>query len=277
LEYVKFNNGVQIPQLGLGVFQSKPGDETYEAVKYALEIGYRHIDTAQAYRNEESVGQAIKESGVDRSDIFVTTKVWNEVQRTGSVADSVDESLKKLGTDYIDLMLIHWPVKEKYVNTWLELEKIYKDGKGKIKAIGISNFLQHHIEDIKKVWSVVPVINQYELHPEFNQHELSSFCKANDIVVQSYSPLGGSGSVERMMQNKVLVDIGKKYSKNAAQVILRWNIQLGYVTIPKSITPSRIKSNLEIFDFELTSSDIDDINAINLGKRLGANPDTFTF
>ena len=277
MEYVKFNNGVQIPQLGLGVFQSKPGDETYEAVKYALEIGYRHIDTAQAYRNEESVGQAIKESGVDRSDIFVTTKVWNEVQRTGSVADSVDESLKKLGTDYIDLMLIHWPVKEKYVNTWLELEKIYKDGKGKIKAIGISNFLQHHIEDIKKVWSVVPVINQYELHPEFNQHELSSFCKANDIVVQSYSPLGGSGSVERMMQNKVLVDIGKKYSKNAAQVILRWNIQLGYVTIPKSITPSRIKSNLEIFDFELTSSDIDDINAINLGKRLGANPDTFTF
>lgn len=277
MNYLTFNNGVKIPQLGLGVFLSTPGVETLDAVRFAIESGYRHIDTAQIYRNEESVGQAIKDSGINREDIFVTTKVWNEIQRTGSISDSIDESLKKMNMEYIDLLLIHWPVKEKYVNTWLELEKIYGNGKGKIRAIGVSNFLEHHIQDIEKVWSIVPAINQYELHPELNQKDLRDFCSNLGIISQAYSPLGGSKNVERVLSNSILMEISKKYDKTPAQIILRWNIQLGIVTIPKSITQERIKSNFEIFDFELTKEDMEKINSINKNERHGANPDTFTF
>ena len=277
MNYVTFNNGVKIPQLGLGVFLTEPGDETLESVRYALEIGYRHIDTAQIYRNEESVGQAIINSGVKREDIFVTTKVWNEIQRSGSISDSIDESLRKLKLDYIDLLLIHWPVKGRYVDTWLELEKLYGDGKGKIRAIGVSNFLEHHLEDIKKVWSIVPAINQYEMHPEFNQKPLRDFCTNLGIVNQSYSTLGGANHVQRILQNPILNKIAEKYGKTAAQVILRWNIELGVVAIPKSAKPERIKSNLEVFDFALTASEIEEINSININKRHSADPDNFTF
>jgi len=276
MKYAKLNNGLDIPMLGFGVFQVANGDECYDAVKCALEAGYRHIDTAAVYGNEVSVGKAIKDSGVPRKDIFLTTKVWNEVQRSGIVEDAFKKSLDDLGTDYVDLYLVHWPVRpKKYVDTWLELEKIYKSGRA--KAIGVSNFKEHHLDDIKAAGTIVPVIDQVELHPEFSQKPLRSFCKERGIVVQAYTPLGGSRNVERMLANPVLNQIGKKYGKSAAQVILRWNIEQEIVTIPRSIKPERIKANFDIFDFELDAEDIAAIDSINIDNRLASDPDTFEF
>jgi len=276
MKYAKLNNGLEIPMLGFGVFQVADGNECYDAVKCALEAGYRHIDTAAVYRNEASVGRAIKDSGVKREDIFLTTKVWNDVQRNGIVADAFQQSLDALQTDYLDLYLVHWAVRpKKYVDTWKELEKIYKSGR--TKAIGVSNFMEKHIEDIKAVWETVPVINQVELHPEFSQKPLRDFCQKLGIVVQAYTPLGGSKNVERMLKNPILNEIGAKYNKSAAQVILRWNIQSGIVTIPRSIKPDRIKANFDIFDFELSAEDIAKVDAIDINERLGADPDTFEF
>ncbi|MCL1996384.1 MAG: aldo/keto reductase [Defluviitaleaceae bacterium] len=273
MKYVKTNNGFEIPMLGFGVFKVEDGSQCVNAVKCALEVGYRHIDTAAIYKNEDSVGDAIKESGVPRGDIFLTTKVWNEVQRTGDPLKAIDESLQKLGTDYVDLYLIHWPVVDKYVDTWLAMEKIYKSGKA--KSIGVSNFHINHLEEIKKVWTVVPVINQIELHPELTQKPIVKWCNDNGIIPQSWSPLGASKN--NLLQNQTIAEIGQKYSKTPAQVILRWNIDLGIVTIPKSVTPSRIKENLDIFDFELTAEEIAKIDSLNKDSRVGANPDNFNF
>ena len=277
MKYVTLNNGIKMPILGYGVFQVADGEEGVKAVKTALETGYRSIDTAAIYGNEKAVGQAMKESGVKREDIFLTTKLWNEVQRTGDPEEAFAQSLKDLGTDYVDLYLIHWPVKEKYVDSWLALEKIYKSGRA--KAIGISNFQKHHIEDISKVWSIVPAVNQVELHPMLTQKPLLEVCKSYGIAPQSWSPLGGGrpGTSESLLENKVLVEIGKKYGKSTAQVILRWNIDLGIICIPKSVTPSRIKENFDILDFSLSAEDIAAIDALNQDQRYGAHPDTFTF
>ncbi|MCL1934901.1 MAG: aldo/keto reductase [Defluviitaleaceae bacterium] len=273
MKHIEANNGIKIPMLGYGVFLVKDGEECYNSVRTALEIGYRHIDTASIYKNEESVGKAIKDSGIPREEIFLTTKVWNEVQRSGDVATAFENSLKLLDTDYIDLYLIHWPVPTKYVDTWLTLEKIYQDKK--VKAIGVSNFHIHHLEEIKKVWNVVPVMNQIELHPELSQKPIVNFCKENSIIPESWSPLGASKN--NLLQNEILISIGEKYKKSPAQIILRWNIDLGIVTIPKSVTPSRIKENFEIFDFELTKEEILKIDSINKDKRVGADPDNFSF
>ncbi|MCL2421625.1 MAG: aldo/keto reductase [Defluviitaleaceae bacterium] len=279
MEYVKLNNGLEMPMLGFGVFKVDEGQEGIDVVKYALEAGYRSIDTAAIYGNEKSVGAAMKQSGVPRGDIFLTTKLWNEVQRTGDVEAAFAQSLKDLDTDYVDLYLIHWPVKGRYVDSWLALEKIYKSGRA--KSIGISNFNQHHIEDIKKVWSVVPVMNQIEMHPRLTQKPLIEFCKNMDIIPQSWSPLGGTsweGDMrDSLLENDVIKAIGAKYGKSTAQVILRWNIDLGIVTIPKSVTPSRIKDNIDIFDFALTAEDIAAIDALNKDQRVGPDPDTFNF
>ena len=278
MEYVTLNNGLKMPMLGFGVFQVKEGQEAVNSVKVALESGYRHIDTATIYGNEQSVGKAIKESGILREEIFITTKIWNEVQRTGDPEQAFTQSLKDLGTDYIDLYLIHWPVKGKYVDTWLALEKIYKSGRA--KSIGISNFHEHHIADIKKVWSVVPVMNQIELHPRLTQKPLIECCRKHDIIPESWSPLGGSGDSEvrdNLLENDVIKSIGAKYGKSPAQVILRWNIDLGIVTIPQSVTPSRIRDNINIFDFALTPDEIASIDALNQNKRSGADPDNFSF
>ena len=267
-----------MPMLGYGCFKVEDGQVTVDSVKCALELGYRSIDTAAVYGNEKSVGQAIKESGVPREDIFLTTKLWNERQRQGDAEAAFEESLKDLGTDYVDLYLIHWPVKERFVDSWLKLEKIYKSGRA--KAIGISNFNQHHIEDIKKVWTVVPQMNQFEMHPYLSQKPLIEVCKKEGIVPQSWSPLGGSwsdGAQDSLLDHEVIKGIGAKYGKSAAQIILRWNIDLGVVVIPKSVTPSRIKDNIELFDFELTAEDIAAIDALNQNKRSGPDPDTFTF
>ena len=279
MKYVKLNNGLEMPMLGFGVFKVEDGREGIDAVKVALEAGYRSIDTAAVYGNEKSVGSAMKQSGVPREDIFLTTKVWNEIQRTGDVEAAFAQSLKDLDTDYVDLYLIHWPVKGRYVDTWLAMEKIYKSGRA--KAIGISNFHEHHIEDIKKVWSVVPAMNQIELHPTLTQKPLLAFCKSLGIVPESWSPLGGTAGTwnvkENMLENEVIKSIGAKYGKSPAQVILRWNIDLGIVAIPKSVTPSRIKDNINIFDFALAPDEIAAIDALNKDQRVGPDPDNFSF
>ena len=273
MQTIKTNNGIDVPMLGYGVFKVADGDQCYESVKTALSMGYRHIDTAAIYGNEESVGRAIKDSGVPREDIFLTTKVWNEIQRTGNVQDAFTESLRKLGIDYIDLYLVHWPVPERYVNTWLELEKIYTTGKA--RAIGVSNHHIHHLKEIEKVWSIVPVMNQIELHPELTQEPLVDYCKEKGIIPQSWSPLGAAKN--DLLTNPVLVNLAKKYNKTTAQVILRWNIERGIVTIPKSVTPSRIQENIDIFDFKLTPEEVSQINSLNKDLRTGSSPDEFTF
>ena len=273
MKFAKLNNGIDVPMLGFGVWRVEDGKVCSDAVRNALEVGYRHIDTAAIYKNEEGVGQGIKDSGVKREDIFLTTKVWNEVLRTGNVNEAFEESLEKLGTDYVDLYLIHWPVAGKYVDAYLELEKIYKSGRA--KAIGVCNFHEHHLEDIKKVWSVTPVMNQIELHPNLSQKPLIQFCKDNDIVPQAWSPLGGGKT--NLLQTPVLTEIASKYGKSPAQVVLRWNIDCGVITIPKSITPSRIKENFDIFDFELDAEDIAKIDALNTNERTGSSPDNFDF
>ena len=279
MEYVTLNNGLKMPMLGFGVFKVDDGQVAVDAVKAALSAGYRSIDTATIYGNEKSVGDAIKQSGVPRGDIFLTTKLWNEVQRTGDPEQAINQSLKDLGTDYVDLYLIHWPVKSRYVDTWLAMEKIYKSGRA--KAIGISNFHEHHIEDIKKVWSVVPVMNQIEMHPNLTQKPLIKFGKDLGIIPQSWSPLGGSADTNgvrgNLLDSDVLKSIGAKYGKSPAQVILRWNIDLGVVAIPKSVTPSRIKDNIDLFDFSLTADEIASIDALNKDQRVGPDPDDFNF
>ena len=273
MKYAELNNGMSVPMLGFGVWRVEDGQTCVDAVRTALDMGYRHIDTAAIYGNEESVGRAIRESGVPREDIFLTTKVWNEVQRTGVVADAFDESLNKLMVDYVDLYLVHWPVPDKYADTYLELEKLHRSGR--TKAVGVCNFHEHHIEEIRKVWSVVPVMNQVELHPYLNQQQLIDFCKDLNIVPEAWSPLGGGKTP--ILENPVLTSIAKKHGKTIAQIILRWNIERGVVAIPKSITPLRIRENIDIFDFELSQEDVSEINKLHTGERTGSSPDSFAF
>jgi len=277
MKYVALNNGVKMPMLGYGVFKIDDDQSGVEAVKTAIEAGYRSIDTAAIYGNEKAVGQAIKECGVPREEIFLTTKLWNEAMRVGNQVESFEQSLADLGVDYVDLYLVHWPVRGHYVDTWLAMEKIYKSGKA--KAIGVSNFLPHHIDDIAKVWSVVPALNQYEMHPLLTRKPLLAHCKKHGIVSQSWGPLGGSDPDNKvsLLDNPVIAKIAEKYGKSPAQVILRWNIDIGVVCIPKSITPSRIKANIDVFDFALTGEDIAVIDGLNKDARFGPDPDTFDF
>ncbi len=271
---IALNNGVEIPRLGLGVFRAKDGDETVQAVRWALEAGYRHIDTAAVYGNEEGVGRGIRESGLDRKDIFLTTKLWNDDMRSSRQHEAFEESLKRLGTDYVDLYLIHWPVKEKYMESWLVMEQLYKEGR--IRAIGVSNFLPHHLEDLMKVATVVPAINQVECHPLLSQAPLKAFCDKLGIAFESWSPLGGSRD-GNLTGNAELTAIGSAYGKTAAQVILRWHLQKGFVVIPKSVHKERISANADLYDFALTEADMAVIDAMNEDKRVGSHPDTFTF
>ncbi|MCL2572292.1 MAG: aldo/keto reductase [Defluviitaleaceae bacterium] len=277
MEYVNLNNGIKMPMLGFGVFKVEDGQVCVDAVTTALAEGYRSIDTAAIYGNEKAVGQAIKESGVKRKDIFLTTKLWNEVQRTGNPEETFNKSLQDLGVDYVDLYLIHWPVKGRYVDTWLAMEKIYASGR--TKAIGVSNFMPNHIEDIAKVWSVVPALNQYEMHPLLTRKPVLETCKKYGITPQSWGPLGGSKpeNKDNLLENPTLQKIANKYNKSTAQIILRWNIDLGIVCIPKSVTPSRIKANIDVFDFKLTSDEIVAIDALNQDARFGGDPNNFDF
>jgi diketogulonate reductase-like aldo/keto reductase len=268
---VKLVNGVEMPYFGLGVFKTNEGSEVENSVKWALEAGYRHIDTAAIYENEQGVGNAVKASGIPRNEIFITTKSWNENQRNGTVMEGFEESLKLLQTDYVDLYLIHWPVKGKYTATWKVMEEIYRSGRA--KAIGVSNFLQHHLEDIFGIAEIKPMVNQVECHPHLVQQPLIDFCRANEIRFEAWSPIM-RGAVNDI---PLFLELSEKYKKTPVQLVLRWDLQKGIVTIPKSVHQERIKSNAEIFDFELSEEDISRIDQLDKNERFGSHPDTFTF
>ncbi|MBM6384189.1 MAG: aldo/keto reductase [Paenibacillus sp.] len=264
-------NGVKMPWLGFGVFKVKDGEEVVEAVKTAIQAGYRSIDTAKAYNNETGVAQGIRESGVAREDLFITTKVWNSDQGYESTLAAFEASMERLELEYLDLYLIHWPVKGKYKDTWRALEKLHREGR--IRAIGVSNFQIHHLEDLMTDATVKPAVNQVELHPLLIQSELRDYCSKHQIQIEAWSPLGQGN----LLEHPLLQEIAAKYSKSPAQVILRWDLQNGIVTIPKSVTPQRIRENADLYDFELTADEVEQINGLNENKRFGSDPDNFNF
>ncbi|KZE68854.1 glyoxal reductase [Fictibacillus phosphorivorans] len=261
------HNGVQMPWVGLGVYKAEDGDEVIQSIKWAIDEGYRSIDTASLYENEAGVGQAIAESHVPREELFITTKVWNTDQGYGKTLEAFDASLKRLGLDYVDLYLVHWPVPGKYKETWKALEKIYHEGRA--KAIGVSNFKQHHLEDLMADAEIKPMVNQVEYHPRLSQEDLLLYCKKQGIQLEAWRPLLKG----EIFEEPTLVELADKYDKSVAQIILRWDLQNGVVTIPKSVTEHRIQENIDIFDFELTNEDMTRISALNQDKRNGADPD----
>lgn len=269
---ITLNNGTVIPQVGLGVFQTPDGDTTVNAVQTALENGYRHIDTAMIYRNEASVGEGIRRAGLPRGDFFVTTKLWNDDIRAHRGKDAFQESLDRLGLDYVDLYLIHWPADE-WQQAWDDLQEIYASGRA--KAIGVSNFQKHHIDELLANSDVLPAVDQIESSPQFTNHELIGQLRSKGIVAEAWSPLGGTGG--NLLGSPVLAEIGAKYGKSAAQVVIRWHIQRSVVVLPKSTHAERIKQNFDVFDFNLTSEDMTAITALSTGKRNGADPDNFDF
>ncbi|GGP52905.1 diketogulonate reductase-like aldo/keto reductase [Streptomyces calvus] len=268
---ITLNNGVEMPQLGFGVWQV-PDDEAETAVATALEAGYRSIDTAAIYGNEEGTGRAIARSGVAREDLFVTTKLWNSEQGYDSTLRSFDTSLAKLGLDYVDLYLIHWPTPKRdlYVETYKAFEKLHADGR--IRAIGVSNFLPEHLERLIGETSVVPAVNQIELHPHLQQHEAREYHAEQGIATEAWSPLGSGKGI---LEIPAIVAIAQKHGRTPAQVVLRWHLQLGNVVIPKSVTPSRIEENIDVFGFSLDAEDLAAISALNEDRRLGSHPAEF--
>src|SRR5690606_21490385 len=268
---IRLNNGVQIPQFGFGVFQIEPA-RTAEAVRTALEAGYRHIDTAQGYGNEEGVGQAVRESGLPRDEVFITTKLINSRHGYDEAIAALDESLQKLGLDYVDLYLIHWPRPhaDRYVETWRAFEKILSDGKA--RSIGVSNFQVPHLQRLAAETGTVPAVNQIELHPWLIQRELREYHREHGIATEAWSRSGRGGD---MLREEGIVALAEKYGKTPAQVVLRWHIQHGNIVFPKSVTPSRIRENIDILDFELSADDVAAIDGLDRGTRLGPDPDTF--
>ncbi|HTX18924.1 MAG TPA: aldo/keto reductase [Bacteroidota bacterium] len=268
---VTLRNGVKMPYLGLGVFLAKEGTEVKQAVRWALEAGYRHIDTAALYGNEKGVGEAVRESGFPRDEIFVTSKVWNSDQGYDKTMRAFERSLRLLGLDRLDLYLVHWPVKGKYVETWKALEELYRQGV--VRSIGVSNFLQHHLEDVLRVCKDAPMVDQLEFHPFLVQQTLVDFCCERQIQYESWSPLMRG----RAFQVRELKAMAEKYNKDVAQVVLRWNLQKGVVTIPKSVQKERIVSNSQIFDFEISPEDMQAIDRLDRHERIDADPDNFNF
>ncbi|MEC4115611.1 MULTISPECIES: aldo/keto reductase [Myroides] len=275
----KLGNGVLIPKVGFGTWQAAEGEEAVNSVKTALELGYRHIDTAFFYKNEVSVGKGIKASGVDRKEIFVTTKVWNSERGFEKALEAFDVSLKNLGLDYIDMFLIHWPAsenqfenwKELNAETWRALEKLYADGK--VRAIGVSNFYVSHLSALLETAKVKPMVNQIEFHPGMTQNEVVDFCVKNDILIEAWSPLG-RGNV---LDNEVLVALAAKYKVSVPQLCIRWIVQKGHLPLPKSVTPERIKANLDIYDFEISQEDIAAIDNLPYIGGSGLHPDKVDF
>jgi diketogulonate reductase-like aldo/keto reductase len=263
------NDGNKAPQLGFGVFQI-PDGETADAVDTALAAGYRSLDTAAIYKNEAGVRQGIERSGVARGDIFLTTKLWNAEQGFDNTLKAFDASLNKLGTDYVDMYLIHWPTPKRdlYVDTWKAFIRLRDEGR--IRSIGVSNFQPAHLERLVKDTGVVPVVNQIELHPDFAQRDVVAANTKLKIVTESWSPLGQGGD---LLKNDALVAIAKKHGKTPAQVVIRWHVQLGHMVIPKSVTPERIKANIAVFDFELSAEEMKAIDGLDAGNRMGPHPD----
>jgi len=262
------NNGnkLRIPVVGLGVYQSTPGDETEHAVLKALQIGYRHVDSAFIYGNEQSVGAAIKKSGIPREQIFVTTKLWNDHHGYESTLKACDDSLKRLGLDYIDLYLIHWPVPEKRLDTWRAFEKLQADGK--VRSIGVSNYMVRHLEELFAHCKVKPAVNQIEFSPYNTRKDVVAFCKKHGIVVEAYSPL----TQGIMFDDPKLIEIAKKYNVTPAKVLLRYGLQCGTVTLPKSVHEQRIRDNINIFDFSITPEDMELLHTFNQGFTTGWDP-----
>ncbi|MEQ2529532.1 aldo/keto reductase [Robertmurraya yapensis] len=269
------SNGVKMPWLGIGVFKVEEGPELVNAVKFAIKNGYRSVDTAAIYGNEEGVGQAIREGlaeiGLSREELFVTSKVWNADLGYEATIAAYETSLAKLGLDYLDLYLIHWPVEGKFKDAWRALETLYKAGK--IKAIGVSNFQIHHLEELMKDAEIKPMINQVEYHPRLTQKELQAFCQDNGIQLEAWSPLMQG----QLLDNQVIQEIAQKYGKSVAQIIIRWDLQNGVITIPKSTKEHRIIENSSVFDFELSNEDMERINELNQNLRVGPDPDNFDF
>jgi len=269
---ILLNNGQKIPQFGFGVFLVKP-DETTAAVMHALQAGYRHIDTAEMYGNEAEVGAAISRSGLGRKEIFVTTKLNNGEHRPDDARAALEQSLEALGSDYVDLFLIHWPLPTRYdgdfVSTWRTLEEFYRDGRA--RSIGVSNFQPHHLRRLHEECEIRPAVNQIEVNPYLTQDEVRRFCADHEIAVEAWSPLARGNA----LSDPTIDDIARRVGKTPAQVILRWHIERGDIVFPKSVTPARIKENIDIFDFELTGEDVEAISALNRNERTGPDPDKF--
>ncbi|MFD2210866.1 aldo/keto reductase [Virgibacillus halophilus] len=263
------SNGVKMPWFGLGVYKVEDGRTATDAVRTAISYGYRSIDTASFYQNEIGVGEGIRQAGIPREKLFVTSKVWNDQQGYEKTLQAFSDSLEKLGLDYLDLYLIHWPVKGRYKDTWRALEKLYRDKK--VRAIGVSNFHVHHLENLMAGAEVKPMVNQVEYHPHLTQQPLKSFCERQNIQLEAWSPLKRG----QLFENQVLAEIGEKYQKTIAQVILRWDLQNHVVTIPKSIHADRIRENADVFDFSLSDEDMRAIDALNRNDRSGTNPDSY--
>ncbi|MCC5829777.1 MAG: aldo/keto reductase [Phycisphaeraceae bacterium] len=267
---VMLNNGIRIPQLGFGTFKI-PDDQAAEAVRQALEIGYRHIDTAHIYANERGVGEGVRGSGLERDEVFVATKIWNDDLRAGRTAQAIDEALERLDVGYIDLLLIHWPVPGKFVDAWPHFEKALEAKK--VRAIGVSNFLEEHLEELLAVARVTPAVNQLELHPRLQIPELRAVCENHGIVAEAWSPIM-RGQVNEI---EVLQRIAREHGKTPAQVTLRWQLQLGIITIPKTGRPERMLENADIFDFRLSDEQMREIAALDRQERTGPDPSDFSF
>ncbi|KXZ13667.1 aldo/keto reductase [Bacillus nakamurai] len=269
------HNGTKMPWFGIGVFQVEEGAELVNAVKTALVHGYRSVDTAAIYGNEEGVGEGIRkgleEAGLKREDVFVTSKVWNADLGYEKTLKAFDTSLEKLGLDYLDLYLIHWPVEGKYIDAWRALETLYQEGR--VKAIGVSNFQIHHLEHLMKHTEIKPMINQVEYHPRLTQKDLHAFCTEQGIQLEAWSPLMQG----QLLDHPVLQELAQSYGKSAAQIILRWDLQNGVITIPKSTKKHRIQENADVFDFELSAEDMKRIDELNENVRVGPDPDNFDF
>lgn len=261
------SNTLKLPPIGVGTYDLKE-----EQILDAINVGYRLIDTASQYGNEEAVGKAVRRSGISRNDILVSTKLWNEDIRQRRTREAFFESLRRLDMDYVDLFLIHWPA-EGYEQAWIEMEKLHNEGY--IRAIGVSNFHKKHFEVLEGVLSIRPVVNQIESHPRFHNQDLIDYCKDRGMQIQAWSPFGGTGA--RMLQNDVLVRIAQKHQKSSSQIALRWHIQRGIIPLPRSANKYRLRLNTDIFDFELDCEDMLLIDSIDTKKRLGANPEAFDF
>ena len=269
---VTLNNGVRIPQLGFGVYQISPVS-VREATLAAVEAGYRHIDTAAAYANEKGVGQAVSDCGLARDQIFITTKLRNADQGYENTLSAFETSRRSLGVEVVDLYLIHWPyvLHDLYVDSWKAMDKLYADGA--VRAIGVSNFLKPNLDRVLTEGSVVPAVNQFELHPSFQQSDLSAYSRTNNIAIESYSPLGRGRDVD----HAVVLAIAANHDKTPAQVILRWHVQNGFILIPKTVTPARMSENIDIFDFSLTDAEMAAISGLEAGLRTSGDPATFDF